>query len=207
MKRFLLFSLAVALLTLVAACDGGKSAKQAGVCRIHGVASNPNLEGKRIFLVPLVGPATAANVDSIEIHQGRFEFQTDTMMMAKILIDYHFRDGFQPLLVVVEPGDVDVVIDSVSSAKGTPQNDSLQQWKIMTERHNFMLAQLRRTGKNAEADSVHLTHKKATRRMAANMKEGLLHDFLEGLYPLTYQKKMPDGRIVTINSDTHEEVK
>ena len=58
----------------------------------------------------------------------------------------------------------------------------------------------------AEADSLHLAYKRYTRQLAANLREGVLHDFLENLYPLTYQKQMPDGRIVTVNADTHEEM-
>lgn len=33
-----------------------------------------------------------------------------------------------------------------------------------------------------------------------------LGDFLKGLYPLTYKRKFPDGRIVTMNADTNEEI-
>ena len=205
MKRAVFYSLFAALLLLGAACGNQKSLC-VGTCRIHGVASNPNLEGKKIFLVPMTND-TRWNVDSIEIHDGKFEFERDTLMMAKIIIDYHYRYGFQPLLVVVEPGDLNVVIDSVSSAHGTPQNDSLQMWKQMTEAHNAQLLALRRGNHMAEADSIHLVYKKYTRQLAANMKEGVLHDFLTSLYPLTYQKQLPDGRVVTVNADTNEEIK
>jgi hypothetical protein len=59
---------------------------------------------------------------------------------------------------------------------------------------------------NARGDSIHLQYKKMTRQMAANLKEGVLHDFLAGRFPTTYKKKLPDGRIVTINADTNEEI-
>lgn len=205
MKRIVFYSMVAVLLLTVAACS--KKEQPAGRCHIVGVAPNPTLEGKRIFLVPFSGPATAETVDSIEIHDGKFEFDTDTLMMAKILIDYHYRLGFQPLLVVVEPGEVKVVVDSISSASGTPQNDSLQVWKETTERHNAQLMSLRKNNMNAQADSVHLAYKKYTRQMAANMKEGLLHDFLNSLYPLTYKRKLSDGRTITVNADTNEEIK
>lgn len=205
MKKIVFYSMVAVLLLTVAACS--KKEQPAGRCHIVGVAPNPTLEGKRIFLVPFSGPATAETVDSIEIHDGKFEFDTDTLMMAKILIDYHYRLGFQPLLVVVEPGEVKVVVDSISSASGTPQNDSLQVWKEATERHNAQLMSLRKTNMNAQADSIHLAYKKYTRQMAANMKEGLLHDFLNSLYPLTYKRKLSDGRTITVNADTNEEIK
>ena len=206
MKKIILFSIAAAIFILVAACCDNQ-AQQTGACRIHGVVTNPNLEGKKIFLVPFFGPSTAANVDSVEIRQGKFEFATDTLMIAKILIDYHFRDGFQPLLVVVEPGDVNVVIDSISSGGGTPQNDSLQLWKQVTEVQQGRIYAFRKANNHAAADSVYRLYKHYTRSLAANMKEGLLHDFLKHRFPLTYKKQLPDGRVVTMNSDTNEEIK
>lgn len=204
MRKIMCLPVVALLLVAVASCDG-RQEPSASLCRIHGVAPNPNLEGKQIFLVPLTND-TRWNVDSVVIRDGRFAFERDTLMMAKIIIDYHFRQGFQPLLVVVEPGDIHVEIDSISSAHGTPQNDSLQMWKQITEAHNARQFALRKDGRVAEADSLHLAYKRYTRQLAANLREGVLHDFLENLYPLTYQKQMPDGRIVTVNADTHEEM-
>jgi hypothetical protein len=40
--------------------------------------------------------------------------------------------------------------------------------------------------------------------MAKNLEGQVLGDFLKGLYPLTYKRQMPDGRIVTMNADTNE---
>lgn len=204
MRKIMRLPIVALLLVAVASCDG-RQEPSAGLCRIHGVAPNPNLEGKQIFLVPLTND-TRWNVDSVVIRDGRFAFERDTLMMAKIIIDYHFRQGFQPLLVVVEPGDIHVEIDSISSAHGTPQNDSLQMWKQITEAHNARQFALRKDGRVAEADSLHLAYKRYTRQLATHLREGVLHDFLENLYPLTYQKQMPDGRIVTVNADTHEEM-
>ena len=204
MRKIMRLPIVALLLVAVASCDG-RQEPSASLCRIHGVAPNPNLEGKQIFLVPLTND-TRWNVDSVVIRDGRFAFERDTLMMAKIIIDYHFRQGFQPLLVVVEPGDIHVEIDSISSAHGTPQNDSLQMWKQITEAHNARQFALRKDGRVAEADSLHLAYKRYTRQLATHLREGVLHDFLENLYPLTYQKQMPDGRIVTVNADTHEEM-
>lgn len=189
-------------------------------CRIHGVVNGEKYEGKRIFLIPFYGPKTAETVDSVEIKDGKFEFTTDTMRLYKILLDFQYRMGTQPLLVVGEPGDVKVVIDSVSHAVGTPQNDSLEQWKLRTEIHNHELAKMRRyilelqqQGDTIQAkyiqqraDSFHLVYKNYSRRLAENMKEGILHDFLKNQFPLTYKRKMPDGRIATMNADTNEEI-
>jgi len=203
-------------LLLLSACQQANDGK----CHIEGMVNGEQYEGKRIFIVPLYGPKTAEYVDSMEIKDGKFHFTKDTMQMYKILLDYHYRIGLQPLLIVGEPGEVKVIIDSVSHAVGTPQNDSLEKWKVRTEMHNRELAKmykyidnLRKQGDSVQAkyirqraDSFHLAYKNYTRQMAENLKEGVLHDFLKDLYPLTYKRKLPDGRIVTINADTNEEI-
>ena len=218
MKKTLLCVMAMALMTMFYSC------KQNNVCRIEGVVNGEQYEGKRIFLVPMYGPKTAEYVDSMEITNGMFSFEKDfskdTIQMYQILMDYHYRMGLQPILVVGEPGEVKVVIDSVSSAGGTPQNDSLQQWKMRTEMHNLQLAKMRRNVEELKqkgdavqakyieqrADSFHLVYKNYTRQLAKNMKEGVLHDFLMQRFPLTYKRKYPDGRVVTFNADTNEEI-
>lgn len=194
------------------------------LCHIEGVVNGEQYEGKRIFVVPFNGPATAEYVDSMEITDGKFhftkDFTEDTMQMYKILLDYHYRFGVQPLIVVGEPGTIRITIDSVSHATGTPQNDSLEKWKVQTEIHNLELVRMRKnvtalqkTGDTAQAsyikqraDSFHLAYKNYTRRMAKSLEGSVLGNFLKNMYPMTYKKKMPDGRIVTINADTNEEI-
>ena len=216
MKKILLCFMALAAVTMFYSCKQGNDGK----FHVEGVVNGEQYEGKCIFIVPLYGPKTAEYVDSMEIKDGKFHFTKDTMQMYKILLDYHYRMGVQPLLVVGEPGTIKVTIDSVSHAIGTPQNDSLEKWKMRTEIHNRELAKmhqyiakLKTDGDSAQAnyiqqraDSFHMVYKTFTRRMVENLKEGVLHDFLKDLYPLTYKRKYPDGRTVTINADTNEEI-
>ena len=215
MKKILWCVMAMAVMTMFYSCK-----QNSNVCRIQGVVNGEQFEGKRIFLVPFTGPKTAETVDSMEIKDGKFHFETDSMQMYKILIDLRFRVGIQPLLVIGEPGEVKVVIDSVSHAVGTPQNDSLEKWKVRTEMHNRELGKMRKfivdlkkQGDTVQAkyiaqraDSFHLVYKNYTRRMAKNMEGQTLGDFLKDMYPLTYKRKYPDGRTVTINADTNEEI-
>ena len=215
MKKILLCVMAMAVVTMFYSCK-----QNSNVCRIQGVVNGEQFEGKRIFLVPFTGPKTAETVDSMEIKDGKFHFETDSMQMYKLLIDLRFRVGIQPLLVIGEPGEVKVVIDSVSHAVGTPQNDSLEKWKVRTEIHNRELSKMRRYIADLQqqgdtvrakyiqqrADSFHRVYKNESRQMAENLKEGVLHDFLKDMFPLTYQRKYPDGRVVTMNADTNEEI-
>lgn len=217
MRKILLCFIALAAVTMMFSCQSANNGK----CRINGVVKGEQYEGKRIFLVPMYGPKTAEYVDSMEITNGQFHFEPDSAQMYKILLDYHYRFGLQPLLIVGEPGTIEVIIDSISHATGTPQNDSLEKWKVQTEIHNLQLAKMRKNIADLQmkgdtvqaqylaqrADSFHLAYKNYTRRLAKNLKEGVLYDFLKEMYPLTYQRKYPDGRVVTINADTNEEIK
>ena len=204
------------LLLLFGSCQQSNDGK----CHIEGTVNGEQYEGKRIFLVPNSGPATMETVDSMEITNGKFHFEPDSVQMYKILLDYHYRIGLQPLLIVGEPGTINVTIDSISHATGTPQNDSLEQWKVQTEIHNRQLgmmrknmAELNKRGDSLQAkyiqqraDSFHLVYKNYTRQLAKNMEGSVLGNFLNSLYPLTYKRQLPDGRIVTMNADTNEEI-
>jgi len=220
MRKILLCFVAMVAMTTFFSCQQ----KSDGLCHIEGVVNGEQYEGKRIFVVPMFGPKTAEYVDSMEITNGKFsftkDFTKDTMQMYKILLDYHYRFGLQPLLIVGEPGTIRITIDSISHATGTPQNDSLEKWKVQTEIHNLQLGRMRKnitelqkTGDTAQAnyikqraDSFHLVYKNNTRRMAKNLEGSVLGNFLKTMYPLTYKKKMSDGRIVTMNADTNEEI-
>ena len=216
MKKLVLFMMSLAVVAMFYGCQQ----KDPNECRIHGTVVGEQYEGKLVFLVPLKGSATLETVDSVVIRDGRFEFRADSMKLYKILLDYHFRYGTQSLLVVGEPGDIEVIIDSISHGKGTPLNDSLEKWRLVTEQHNQVFGPLNQRiyqenlaghhevadSLRAISDSIHLEYKNFTRQMSENLQPGALHDFLKSLFPLTYQKKMPDGSVVTMDADTNEPI-
>ena len=199
MKKTLLFCMALCLAAMQF------SSCQKGASRIHGTISS-QYNDKRIFLVPLYGPKTAEYVDSVEIKDGEFEFATDTLMIAQIVVDYHYRMGVEPLLVITEPGDIKVEIGEVSHATGTPQNDSLEKWKLATQDYQDQIAKLRRESKYMEAVSKQQDYKLLTRTMAEHCEGTLLGEFLANRFPKTYKRQYPDGREVTIDADTNEEI-
>ncbi len=188
MRKALQSVMAVGMILLAIACGNDKT----GVCHIMGTVDDPSLNGKRIFLVPM-GDTRREVVDSIEIKDGKFEFSRDTVMMAQILLDYHYRMNTQTLLVVVEPGELQVHIGRVSSASGTPLNDTLQRWKETTEEHNRNYAAFRHQSKELkdkgekvaaeqlkqQFDSAHLVYKDYTRRIAENVDSTVLGAFLK----------------------------
>ena len=104
--------------------------------RVKGSTSQERLEGHRVFLVPYGSPTIedSIGVDSTEIKNGKFEFRGNKgEFLARVTMDRRVRYGTQDLLIVTEPGEISVVLDSVSSGRGTPQNDALQTWKELKE--------------------------------------------------------------------------
>ncbi len=173
MKRILIWA---ALLLILASCGNDHY-------RIHGRVTSNELEGIQIFLVPL-GHETAADVDSVHIHNHEFQFEGKEHWMCELRLSKYHRDKGQNLLVATESGDIYVTIGPDSSGGGTPQNDSLQVWKELTIRQNKLDNQLRGAGLRAELDSSWTAYKVRTRQMAYALgEESIVGAFLLGLYP------------------------
>ncbi|MDE6381154.1 MAG: DUF4369 domain-containing protein [Muribaculaceae bacterium] len=106
---------------------------------IKGSTSQSRLDGERVFLVPYGTKAyeDSIGVDSVVIKNGKFEFRGHKgEFLARVTMDKRVRYGTEDLLIVTEPGEITVVIDSVSSGIGTPQNDLLQAWKVLKQDHD-----------------------------------------------------------------------
>ncbi|MBO6082824.1 MAG: DUF4369 domain-containing protein [Bacteroidales bacterium] len=176
MKRFLYLSVAVTAF-LLCACGRGEY-------RIHGRVVSNELEGVKVFLVP-VGHEERENVDSVLIHNHEFEFRGDRHWMCTVRLIAHERNKGQDLLVATEPGDIYVTIGPDSHGGGTPQNDSLQVWKDLTIQKNKIYGELYNAGRKAEADSIHAAYKERTRAMAFALgEESIAGAFLLNLYPV-----------------------
>ena len=164
-KSFLLLS----LLTAALLCSCNNSGYH-----IRGTVTDPSLEGAIVFLVPVTEPVHLPekdNLDSTFIKNGRFEFKGTKERMVDVRIEKLKRMNVQNLLVVTEPGEISVVLGPRSSSSGTPQNDSLQVWKDITESR----------GKLGLTPQAYMDR---TRSMAhAVGDESTLGSFLLGLYP------------------------
>lgn len=172
-KVFILAALAAILLS---ACGRDQY-------RIHGRVTSNDLEGVRVFLVP-IGHEEPENVDSLEIHNHEFFFNGREHWMCEIRLHRQHRDKGQNLLVVTEPGDIYVTIGPDSHGGGTPLNDSLQVWKDLTFAHNTRFGQLYDSGQKEEAQAERNAYCERTRQMAhAVGDESILGAFLLNLYP------------------------
>lgn len=99
---------------------------------VKGTTSQSRLNGQRVFIVPYGSPTIedSIGVDSTVIKDGKFEFRSRKgEYLARVTVDKRVRHGTQDLLIVTEPGEISVVIDSISMGGGTPQNEALQSWK------------------------------------------------------------------------------
>ncbi|MDH6304491.1 hypothetical protein M2459_001224 [Parabacteroides sp. PF5-5] len=114
-----------------------------------------SFDGEILYLMPMSG-ATPENRDSAIVKDGRFTFyrkvdSTDVCIIrAKNFAQSYF---LQPLLVVTEPGVLEVRLDSASYAKGTPLNDILQEWKeykFLLDKEEYTLRQQIRKAKGAD---------------------------------------------------------
>jgi hypothetical protein len=130
----------------------GCSGQQLAV--IEGRLPDARYDGEVVYLVPLKN-ATAANVDSTRIRQAAFRFERSAgegeaevfILRTRPLL----RLRLQELLIILEPGRLAVALDSVSSARGTALNDSLQQWKERKQRYDALKAALRDPAAKEEA--------------------------------------------------------
>ena len=123
MKKVLFYIFSIII--IIGCADSGKER-----FTIVGSVSGQEYENEWIYLVPLKG-ATAETVDSIQVKNQmfRFEVEVENPEIRILRTRPILRFKLQELLVVVERGTLNVRLDSVSYAHGTPQNDILQQWK------------------------------------------------------------------------------
>lgn len=123
-------------------------------------------EGLNVYLVPQPYPK-AEQVDSTVIRDGRFEFKVDAsqVRMCDITISRKSKVPFQRLLVAVEQGELEAVIGEVSSSRGTPLNDTLNQWKqVMSDagnRADELRAEIAKQSDKAVVDSLKAEMEKA----------------------------------------------
>lgn len=175
MKKFIIYT---ALALSVVACGKANS------FHIYGTVTSPELEGACIFLVPATEPViepTKENLDSTFIKDGKFEFHGTVERMADIRIERGRRHNVQNLLVVTEPGTTEVIIGKVSSSKGTPQNDSLQVWKDLTEEFHLQRSQ---TSDKAVKDSLRQAYNDRSRAIAEGCgPESTAGSFLLHMFP------------------------
>nr|WP_321406287.1 DUF4369 domain-containing protein [uncultured Carboxylicivirga sp.] len=98
--------------------------------QINGKLPSNDFDGEYVYLVPFEN-ATQAKVDSTLILEGKFVFRgsTDHPEVCILRTRPLLRLKLEEILIIKEPGILNVTLASTSYAKGTVSNDSLQKWK------------------------------------------------------------------------------
>lgn len=202
MKKLLYLIIAVLCLGM-ACCSESKEEYV-----IKGTTSQSRLNGKKVFLSPYGKPGIrdSIGVDSAIIKDGKFEIRGHKgKFLARVTIEINERFGTQDLLVVTEPGVINVVIDSVSSGHGTPQNDLLQAWKELKEDHDrvqwnqsqhikYLLEHGDTVYANSLADSLRNFNEHFVNRihgLMRNLGSGTAYDLLKERYGDPNQEEKP----------------
>lgn len=97
---------------------------------IEGYVDNVTFWDSKVYLVALDGPISK-RVDSTLAVNGnfRFEIPADSMEVRIVRIAPKYPEMVEDLVVVAEPGTMNVKLGNKSFGRGTPINDRLQHWK------------------------------------------------------------------------------
>jgi hypothetical protein len=182
-----IFLLPVFLFFLAASCSKAPSFS------IQGTVPDSNFEGSKVYLVALDAPVTR-NVDSTTVLNGTFRFTVpaDSFDVRILRIPARFPAIVEDLVVVCEPGEAVVVLDSISSGGGTRLNNILQQWKEDKNKHDSLqwvvAGQIRSAGNDQERiDSLKAELQRISRSMLSENISLLNGNLFNGVGLLIYK--------------------
>lgn len=160
---------------------------------VKGIVPDTDFEGSKVYLVALDAPVTR-NVDSAIIVNGTFEFTVpaDSFDVRILRIPARFPTIAEDLVVVCEPGEVIVVLDSISSGGGTRLNDILQRWKEDKHYHDSLQwvvsGRIRSAGNDQEKiDSLKAESQSISRSMLSENISLLTGNLFNGVGLLIYK--------------------
>jgi len=118
---------------------------------IEGSLPSGFYDGEKVYLIPMKD-ANNKNVDSVYITNSKFYFRGNFLSeeIKIIRVKHLLRQELQSLLIVIEKGQINILLASISSASGTKQNDLLQQWKEKREDINKRMGNLQNSMQGRE---------------------------------------------------------
>ncbi|GHT39640.1 hypothetical protein FACS189437_03570 [Bacteroidia bacterium] len=120
------------------------------------VNTNKDFTGEMLYVISMDANHNAV-VDSTMIKDGFFSLSilpSDSFNIVRVTPKNGLLAYFmQPLLVVVEPGNLTADLNLSSSSHGTPLNNKLQVWKEKKEANDQRFALLRKTGRECTDDT------------------------------------------------------
>lgn len=184
---------------------------------IEGKVPDETFRGSKIYLVALDGPVSK-NVDSTIIVDGNFRFESvaDSFCVKILRIPFRYPNIIEDLVVVTEPGTLNVVMSDNSHGEGTHLNNILQEWK--GEKHVFdsvqwkLYSRKNREGINPDAsDSLLNYSKKLNYKFMSDvvrLQNQNMHNGIGLLLFKLYFNALPAGeknRILEITGSTYSD--
>ncbi len=124
------------------------------------VCGGRDFEDQTIYLSPLSAASVQGNADSAVIHDGRFRFEGTAEQDGVYILRMRpmMRLFIGELYIIREPGRIRAKLNQVSTASGTPQNDSLQAWRDFKFVNDSLLTDIKRKLKKASPDEMAALH-------------------------------------------------
>ncbi|MDR0230832.1 MAG: DUF4369 domain-containing protein [Dysgonamonadaceae bacterium] len=149
LRRFSIRLFSYSVILLFAACTNRGTI-------IEGTLPSDKYDQQMVYWVPFEGEHPRP-VDSVLIQGNTFHIVISPHnynKMGIVRLGFRQRLGLQDLLVFTDPGTVQVKIDSISSATGTPLNDVMQKWKDRKQIYDQDAYALRLKFRDAELINV-----------------------------------------------------
>jgi len=121
---------------------------------IEGTLPSDKYDKQVVFWVPMEGEHPKP-VDSTHVQKNTFRLVISPHNLNKmgiVRVRPQLRLALQEILVFTEPGTVNVHLDSISRATGTPLNETLQFWKDRKRTYDVDTYRLRRKYRTAGED-------------------------------------------------------
>lgn len=127
---------------------------------LHIIGSiDSRFNGYSVFFRPQPYPTEDIVVESV-IKDGKFEFfiPADSVYIADVMLSRSAHGNIEKLLLVVEPGELEMHLDRTSRSSGTPLNDTLQNWKdfIVNNIQTMKMSQINKAQELFEERTVSL---------------------------------------------------
>jgi len=149
---------------------------------IEGTLPSDLYDNEAVYWVPLDGEHPKP-VDSTRIRKNTFRLvitERNFGKMGVVRVRPLLRLGLQEILVFTEEGTVNVHLDSISRATGTPLNEALQYWKDRKHTYNMDLYTVRRKLSDAGEDE---------QSSIKNEMENVSLDYYNDVYQIVVENK------------------
>ena len=172
---------------------------------IEGRLPNDSYNNEWVYWVPMKG-ASAKTVDSTRIHKNVFHLAISAHNRNRtgiVRVRPPLRLALQDILVFTEAGTVQVQLDSVSSAAGTPLNEVLQNWKDKKQTYDKEIYALKRKLRTTdpkdeaeikkEIENVSAAYHKDVYQIIAENKANEIGKFLYSLHKAFFTTEQIQG--------------